>query len=515
MMKNTIYKYLIIIILLTSFCSSSREESKIILATIGDRVITVDEFVNRSELTPRPFYCRSNTDEHKIIALNSIIAEKLFALEAGDNSEVLSKKMFQAYIKGKKEQYMREKLFKQIAREPVRLDESEINETFKLAGIVYDVEFYNLSKKFAEKFNEKLAEEPDSAASIFNSIDLTETVPKKTIEYRDPDHPLIHHSLYSKMSNPGEVIGPLKLQDNHYIVMKIAKVTYSPSMSQTETLDRKRFVKEKLLKYKSIIRWDNYISKVMKGKKIEFIPQTTVKMAELYSMKDLPNDRQEEMIMKKLGEDKTNLSLEDLSDKDDLMRAPFFKINDQIWTVAEFRELLLSHPLVFRDPDYSKDEYLEQFRLAVADLIRDHYLTKESYKKSIDKSEYVKRNIAMWQDSYVAKYHREKYLESLSQSDHFDQERMKGTYTYIDEYTDSLQGKYSHLIEINIDEFEKIQLTQTDMFSVQQFVPYPLPVPSFPQLCVDEMLDYGSGEGKRLPQGTKRKGKGRKGKELY
>ena len=47
------------------------------------------------------------------------------------------------------------------------------------------------------------------------------------------------------------------------------------------------------------------------------------------------------------------------------------------------------------------------------------------------------------------------------------------------------------MVEINTDELEKIQLTRIDMFAIQQNVPFPIIVPSFPLLTTDHRLDYG------------------------
>ena len=56
---------------------------------------------------------------------------------------------------------------------------------------------------------------------------------------------------------------------------------------------------------------------------------------------------------------------------------------------------------------------------------------------------------------------------------------------------DSLQEHYHEKIQINMDAFEKIKLTQTDMMVIQRGVPYPIMVPSFPVLTSDNKLNYG------------------------
>ena len=56
---------------------------------------------------------------------------------------------------------------------------------------------------------------------------------------------------------------------------------------------------------------------------------------------------------------------------------------------------------------------------------------------------------------------------------------------------DSLLEHYHEKIQINMDAFEKIKLTQTDMMVIQRGVPYPIIVPSFPVITSDNKLNYG------------------------
>ena len=63
--------------------------------------------------------------------------------------------------------------------------------------------------------------------------------------------------------------------------------------------------------------------------------------------------------------------------------------------------------------------------------------------------------------------------------------------TFMNPKIDSLQESYSNDIEINMDAFEKIKLTSTDMMVIQRGVPYPIIVPSFPIVTSDNRLDYG------------------------
>ena len=92
----------------------------------------------------------------------------------------------------------------------------------------------------------------------------------------------------------------------------------------------------------------------------------------------------------------------------------------------------------------------------------------------------------MWRGSSNSK----KYLSRLR----FKNKKIKSQeqwLTYINPKIDSLQEAYSNDIEINMDAFEKIKLTGTDMMVIQRGVPYPILVPSFPIVTSDNRLDYG------------------------
>jgi len=123
------------------------------------------------------------------------------------------------------------------------------------------------------------------------------------------------------------------------------------------------------------------------------------------------------------------------------------------------------------------------------DMIRDKYITQEAYKKGYDRVDAVVRNQHLWRDYLLAQYQKNRYLHARNASDETDD--MELITRHLNMYVDSLQAKYNDRIEIDTDAFEKIQLTRIDMFVLQRNVPFPIVVPSFPQLTTDNRLDYG------------------------
>ena len=116
-----------------------------VLAKVGSRTITLQDFIRRAEYSIRPLYCRQANYIHKKIILNSLIAEKLFALEAEKTKvDLLDYRFFQSYIRGRSEQAMRQLHYYEEFYKQVELDSVVVLSAYKLAGRTVDITFLNL-----------------------------------------------------------------------------------------------------------------------------------------------------------------------------------------------------------------------------------------------------------------------------------------------------------------------------------------------------------------------------------
>jgi len=174
----------------------------------------------------------------------------------------------------------------------------------------------------------------------------------------------------------------------------------------------------------------------------------------------------------------------------EFMEKPFFKVGDDVWTVDRFRKELISHPLVFRDRQMPSTEFAAQFRLAVADLVRDYYVSQEAYRNGYEEVNLVKRDEAMWKDAYLALYHRTQYLKSVGETRNFTQNYHDILQQDLNSYIRELQKKYYKKIEMDFDAFEAIALTSIDMLAKQPDQPFKYLVPNFPILTSEHLIDY-------------------------
>lgn len=196
-------KSIFVILLLISYVSAAQVRiTKSIdyndtLVKIGDRVITAEDFIQRSEYTLRPRYCRGDSGSDKKIILNSLIAEKLLAIETQNDSSILNNSEFQNFIKGRKEQIMRQVLFQKEGIEKVVLDKKEISKLYSLAGRKYSVDYFTVEGKEAlKRINDSLANNVP-LERIFAGYYHQDSIPSKVIEWNPSDNSKIQRAIFS------------------------------------------------------------------------------------------------------------------------------------------------------------------------------------------------------------------------------------------------------------------------------------------------------------------------------
>jgi hypothetical protein len=239
--------------------------------------------------------------------------------------------------------------------------------------------------------------------------------------------------------------------------------------------------------------WNARVADIMRGKRIDFNRDVFHKLGDLFFDVYFHTDeeRRDQLIEKvwdvEFEESKTVL---DNTSEEDFLQQPFFTVAGTAWSVADFRDAIDRHPLVFRERKMSSLDFPAQFRLAVADLVRDHYVTQEAYKKGYDQVNVVERNMNMWKDSYLAIYQRQKYLASVGEKRNFLNNYQAIIEQTLNPYIRELQQKYYKQIELDFDVFEDISLTTIDLFVKQPEMPFKYVVPMFPLVTTDHLIDY-------------------------
>jgi hypothetical protein len=165
-------------------------------------------------------------------------------------------------------------------------------------------------------------------------------------------------------------------------------------------------------------------------------------------------------------------------------------MDNRTWTLQDVREIIRTHPLVYRTTALDSTNFRQQFRLAIIDLMRDYYLTKSAYKRSLDKHENVKNTVKMWKDSFLASNKAKCIVDTGVGQGIVKRNDERGLSEFWNSHVITLQQKYGKTIWINHTLLDRIALTKIDMIALKPGFPYPLEVPQFPALMVSENLDY-------------------------
>ena len=493
---------LLLIMVSLSFSQTNKKKverqenpSETILAKVGNKTISLNEFIRRAEYTIRPNYCKGDNMIDKKIILNSLIAEKMLALEAGTNNDMANNKSFQNFIRGHQEQVMREWLFHKEGFEKVHLNESEIQKTYHLAGRTYNLKYVIINDDSLAKAINRTAYDKEQLFDTTQKRSLSEinNILQRNVSFKSDELPIIEEALFTNDVLPNQIIGPLQTDKQQYIVMKVLGWTDSVVVSEKEQGLRWNDVKENLRLMRARKIYENFITKLMVGKKMELIHNTFYEVADLLSPYYIRTPENMKNYYSGTFHDKIEIPKikELISGTEKLLDKPFLYIDGKEWTVNDFGSELQGHPLVFRKKVKEKKDYYKQFKLAIVDLIRDKYLTKVAYARGYQNLNLVKRDTQMWKDAYLAIYQRSKYLEGKLPKSTDSLNIVTVIDKFMNPYIKKLQLKYNDQIEVNVQEFNAIKLSRIDMYVTLQNVPYVSVVPFFPDLTTISKLDYG------------------------
>lgn len=464
-----------ILFLLAVFGCAKKESREEILVKIGDRSISKNEFLQRAELTVRP---RNLMDRHHV--LNNLVAEKLIAKEFENRSDILGNERYRLYMKGIQEQDMREQLYLKEAYNRARVDSSEIWKKFPLAGREYDLAFYSIrDSAVTGRIEQMLQDSSTTREMVFDGLSDPDNVPRKKVAYLDHELDVIHKALYSEPLQRGQVIGPITIEDNYYLIIKVLGWKEELIIGGGQDFHKRWMdISNKMKDIKAREIWSEYIREIMKGKQIAFNKEVFDQISDMF-MAEYTSDQGIDPNALKENDDSYPKQMLDMDAE--LLQKPFFTIDGKEWTVEDFRKSLISHPLVYRDMNFKTPSgFRKQFQYAIADLVKDHYMTKRAYQKKMDRLPEVKRKLRMWKDAVLARYEVGKFLENLSERKDYDPKLMKGRDNYLNLYIDSLFTKYADEIVLDSEMFDKIQITSVPMFALRRKQPFPIAVPGFP-----------------------------------
>lgn len=444
-MKNLIILILICLTVLSEEVLSQSKDS--ILVELGDKVITVNEFVTRFEFTPWP---RRNIkfidDELKLEFLKTLIAEKLLSIYGNEVKIDTSFDFNQAY-KNLEKMIVRDALYREEVLNKVKLDQKELNNAFAKSQItiyaryIFDTdssEIFSIYKKLVEGAN---------FDSIFNSKIITD----------EQKHPMeiTYGTLIEDFENviyvtePGEFTFPLKSNLGYYI-FKVDSSKMNIGMGPKELNDAARKA-EKILKQRTEEKlYNDYFRKFFSKKRGEAdgivfweLVESTAKRIK-YKIETQNPVRNNEYI---IDIDDIREIENALGKKKDLI---LIKMEKRDVSVREFLRSILFKGFTVTD---SSERYIAaRLNKAIKNFLEDEYLAEEGYRKGLHLKPDVKKDIEMWKDFYYSTW----YTLNLRNNIEVTDEEVEN---YIKERSiKSEEVVLVNIQEILVDSLEQIEL---------------------------------------------------------
>lgn len=383
------------------------------LVSVGNLIITADEFQQRYEMTPLfRKQVKRWTEALKLEFLYTIIAEKLWAMDAyqkGYNkNEVMqfSEKTFE-------KMFIRDALYHQEIKSKIEITEEQFIEGYLRSTQKLFVNFlfsedeeeinslYNfLNNGFP--FDTILAESPELDEQ-FKPIEITFGQMEKFIE----------DSLYNL--KVGEYTTPVFTKDGWYI-FRLTNKTETLLLTEKDKNNALSGVKKIIEAQKEKELYYNFYQKFFAVFKIdvdgELIKNICKNISLIFAEKKKVNQ---------IGNDESiYLSADDILLLEDsigekFLALPLVKLESETITLKEFIRYLAFDG--FSLQNYDIESVFKLIDSKMRTFIEYELLAKEGYKRNLDKLPDVQKQVNMWKENYLYQFLQSQFLDSVSVSE--------------------------------------------------------------------------------------------------
>ena len=468
---RTIQLYLFII-----FFSFSFSQTDSILVKIKDKVITKDEFVKRAEYANLPSYCKNDQPFHKNIILNSLISEKLMAIDI--ESDVNNDNFSSDFLNGIKEQKMREVLLNEEVYNKALIDSSLFNIHKNNSNRLYELNFISIDNDTLAAIVQNYLRDGINFDNIcYNYLNL-QSIPSRSLGYFDEPDIKIHNEIFSKNLKINDVLGPIISSDNKFLFLKVLSWTDLTMDFENNKNNYEDLIIEKMTMYENYKNYSIYMTEAMDGNKLKFIEKPFLKLANIsydyYFNKENFNDEVYNDNSFNIIYFANQVSI----DKDDNL----IMYNDNALSISDLHKLISKHPLLFSLEEINKDQFPLYFQYAMVELLRDEKLNQLAYLKGYDSHTDVITEHQMFYDATLSQLHLKSVLEKNGIAIEVLDENPQSIFDkFLDNYIESLRKKYNNDINIDLELFNSLSL-KNDMDIYRRGMPYPKLVPAFPVL---------------------------------
>ncbi|MBM4175091.1 MAG: hypothetical protein FJ213_02810 [Ignavibacteria bacterium] len=431
--------------------ANAKQQHDSVLVDFGMKVITVNEFQKRFELTPWPRRnVREIDEEIKTEFLNTLIAEKLMAIEAESITIDTSIALSSAYLQLEK-MFVRDALYKREIRDKVVISKEESDNAFAKSLVkIYchyifandSAHVYDIYKKLigGEDFDSILSERPEfeNQKSPFEVTYGTLPEEVENIIYR---------------TEPKTFTAPVQA-DHGYYIFKVDSAHFGIVMGSTESNDAHRKAQKILNERLESKRYSEYFITFFSSKRgeadgtafwtladplIQILQSKFTIKEKLVKNKSMLDPNDVEQIENQLGEQ---------------IKTTLIKIDNRKISIGEFLRAILFK--TFAVEDSSREFIARKISQSIKSYMEDEFLAAEGYRQGLQHQPEVKSDLEMWKNFYYSVWINRAWREQNKVLDH-----------EIEEYLKSRSSVIKNIVLVNVQEVLVDSLDQIE-FLLQQ-----------------------------------------------
>jgi parvulin-like peptidyl-prolyl isomerase len=406
-----------------------------VLAKIGTEQISPKEFKLRYEFFP--FINTSvNDDSVKSLFLYSLIAEKLFALEA-KNSGLDETEKFNFVFKPLEKMFVRDALFEKEIKSKVKVENEEILEGIKKIDTKLTVEIFSStdSNHIYRVFSDLNRGIPADSITNFDEKDSSE------ITFGTMNDEVLEDSLFSFSS--GKYTNPVKTGTGWFVFYLKDKTS---NVITDDAATRKKV--EDIIKNRRIEKkYYDYFGKIFKNKTTEADKDLFFILSEnIFNVLKEKNigitDTSSQFYLDEGDFEKIKDNL-----RGNILNNIFFRVDNKPVTINDFlADLLLAG---FSVKTINKNEINFKLSKLSKDLMEKEFLANLGYKQGLQNLPEVKEQLEMWKDNFLSQIYKNTFIDSARVNE-------KEVYDYYLKSQNGEKVKQVNIVELLTDSLEII-----------------------------------------------------------
>lgn len=455
-------RLLLLLCIATSFWHCEKKQAPTDwLARIGDRYVTVNEFLIRAELSPPPAFRHVNGYADTRGLLELLIGEKLLANEA-EALGLHRDAAFQNWQRYTESVAIGKELYREEVQNKVEVRESEIDSALALAQKTWRITFFkSMRREDAERFLKIAAGKKSFELAMqdyFGAVVSPETYTSR-FTFGDGDEKL-ENAVFSLP--PGQTSGVVETSKGFFVVHLI-EVQANGAASKSDDLDQRAAVRKILRARKADKRSARFVEIIMRAKKVVLKGKTFSILTKFLDQRIDFGRKTSVETMRPLEEIDYRRAESDLSDHLD---EPLITFSEGEWTVREILEKLRLRNLPFNHE--SPVAMRRALETDLQTLARDEFLAQEGYRRNLQKRNSVREEVQMWVDHHL-------YTMMVAR---LGLQPQSGDEIIFPGAVDSLKKKYS--VVVADEKLKTIELTGIPMIAVHPGRPDQIAVPLWP-----------------------------------